>query len=383
MQRVLFAVNAEEFGGLEVVLLDWLSGIDYSKISAALAYRSDVLKQRLALLNLPVETIKLSIPVKESAWKTFWNWRRVFSSARPGKIILLEGSAGDLSLATILAARFSASDVSVFAGGGGGAIADANLPRGLGVFRLKRAIRRKIRSSLLRRNFVPSQGLKDNVVASFGYPAGQTSVLYHGVDTTRFRPSSVERTDFRRAQSIPEDALVIASHGRIAGIKRVDRILKAFATLAAENPNLWLLLTCYGPLKDEVERTVASSSAYRQVKLLGFQEDASKLLKAADIYVLASDREGFGIALVEAMATGLLCVSTNGQGPAEILANAENGFLVEPTDEAVLAGLRRALRLSPEERGRLATQARKTAEERFEIHAAVRRALNSMGVPSR
>src|SRR5271155_4607685 len=156
MERVLFAVNAEEFGGLEVVLLDWLSGIDYSKISAALAYRSDVLKQRLALLNLPVETIKLSIPVKESSWKTFWNRRRVLSTARPDKIILLEGSAGDLSLAMILAARFAAGDVSVFAGGGGGAMPAAKLPPGLGVFRLKQAIRRKIRSSALRRNFVPS-----------------------------------------------------------------------------------------------------------------------------------------------------------------------------------------------------------------------------------
>jgi hypothetical protein len=64
------------------------------------------------------------------------------------------------------------------------------------------------------------------------------------------------------------------------------------------------------------------------------------------------------------------------------MVNGENGILVEPTDEGVLSGLKKALDLSQEERNRLAAQARKTAEDRFEIHAAVRTALNSMEIPS-
>jgi glycosyltransferase involved in cell wall biosynthesis len=394
MERVLFVVNAEEFGGLEVVLLDWLAGIDYSKVSVALCYRSDVLKQKLALLNLPVETIKLTFPVGESSWDAFWSWRGVFSKVQPRRIILMEGNVGDLGLAPVLAARFSASDVYIYAGGGGAAAESANIASGatklhagvspgFGFYRLKQTLKQKIRSSSLKRNFVPSQGLKDNVVAFLGYPVSQTFVLYHGVHTARFQPSAAERADYRRANTIPDDAVVIVSHGRIAPIKRVDRILKAFAVLSADHPSLWLLLTCYGPLKNEVERTVASSAAYRQVKLLGFQDDSSKLLKAADIYALASDREGFGIALVEAMSTGLVCVATNCQGPAEIIVNGENGILVEPTDEEVLSGLRKALALTPEARGRLIGRGRKTAQDHFEIQAAVRTALNSMGIPSR
>ena len=304
----------------------------------------------------------------------------------------MEGNVGDLGLAPVLAARFSTSDVYIYAGGGGAAAEATNAASGAaklhagvspGFYRLKQTLKQKIRSSSLKRNFVPSQGLKDNVVAFLGYPVSQTFVLYHGVHTARFQPSAAERADYRRANTIPDDAVVIVSHGRIAPIKRVDRILKAFAVLSADHPSLWLLLTCYGPLKNEVERTVASSAAYRQVKLLGFQDDSSKLLKAADIYALASDREGFGIALVEAMSTGLVCVATNCQGPAEIIVNGENGILVEPTDEEVLSGLRKALALTPEARGRLIGRGRKTAQDRFEIQAAVRTALNSMGIPSR
>jgi glycosyltransferase involved in cell wall biosynthesis len=394
MEKVLFVVNAEEFGGLEIVLLDWLSGIEHSKAAVVLCYRTDVLRERLAVRGLPAEAIKLNVADSEPWWQALWTWRRVFSSIRPHKIVLMEGNVGDIGLTPILAARLSTrGNVFLFAGGGGTATS-ANISTvrrklhygflpGIGLYRYKEIFKQKLSSSLLQRSFVSSQGLKDNVIACFGYPASRISVLYHGVDTGRFQSSSTERAEYRRAEGIPDDAIVIVNHGRLAPVKRVDRILKAFAILSAEHPNLWLLLTCYGPLKEEVERMVASGEAYHRVKLVGFQEDASKILKASDLYVLASDREGFGIALIEAMSTGLVCVATNCLGPAGILVNSVNGILVEASDEGVLAGLRRALSLSGEERARLSEHARKTVEERFEIHAAIRSALDAMGIPRR
>jgi glycosyltransferase involved in cell wall biosynthesis len=394
MKRVLFVLNAGEFGGLEIVLLDWLSAIEYSKVSVALCYRADVLLEKLTLKQLPVETVKLTIPDREPFWNAFSKWLRVFSSVRPHDLIFLEGSLGDFGLIPMIAARLSTrGTVSLFAGGGGAQppVGDSAVKRrlyygflpGIGLYRLKQILKQKIRNSLLHQTFVSSRGFKDNLVAYLRYPVGRTSILYHGVDIGRFKPSIHERAQYRRAIGIPEDATVIVSHGRLAPVKRVDRILKAFATLSSEYANLWLLMTSYGPMKDEVERVVAGNEAFRRVKLVGFQEDTSKLLQAGDIYVLASDREGFGIALIEAMSTGLVCVATNCQGPAGIVANGGDGILVEPTDEGVLEGLRRALCLRPEERGRIAAQARKTVEDRFEIHAAVRRALDSMEIPSR
>jgi len=394
MERVLFVVNAYEFGGLEIVLLDWLLGIDYSKVSVALCYRSDILLQKLILTGLPVETIKLTVPDGEPAWKGLPKWRSALSSIRPQRIVLLEGSFGDLGLIPVLAARLSTrGDVFLFAGGGG-PLPSAPISTekrkahfgflpGIGLYQCRETLKQKLRSRLLRRTFVSGQGLKNNLFACFRYPADRTSVLYHGVDTQRFQPFLADRIEYRRAHAIPDDATVIVSHGRLAPVKRVDRILNAFAVLSGEHANLWLLLTLYGPLKEEIEKIVASSDTYRRVKLVGFQEDASKLLKAGDVYVLASDREGFGIALIEAMSTGLVCVATNCQGPAEIVVNGENGILVGATNEEVLAGLRRALSLGQDERAPLVERARKTVEDRFEIRAAIRSALGSLGIPSR
>jgi glycosyltransferase involved in cell wall biosynthesis len=106
-------------------------------------------------------------------------------------------------------------------------------------------------------------------------------------------------------------------------------------------------------------------------------------LKASDIYVLSSDDEGFGIALVEALSTGLLCVATRGPGPSDIIADGQNGILVEASDEGVRLGLQRALSLGSDERVRLTERARKTVEDRFEIAQAIRSALDALGIPHR
>jgi glycosyltransferase involved in cell wall biosynthesis len=394
MERVLFLINAREFGGLEIVLLDWLAAIDYSRVGVVLGCRGAALRERLAARGLPVQTITVAIPADETPWKAVPKWARLLSSTRPTRIVILEGNVGEFDLAAILAAWWSSrGNAFLFVGGLGRSPAAKTKPPtrrlhygflpGIGLHRYKKLIEHGLRGRLLRRTFVASQALKENLRVQFGYRADRISVLYHGVDTGRFQPSRSEGMAFRRTYGIPEDATVIVSHGRLAPVKRVDRILNAFDALSQEDPSLWLLLTAYGTYKEQVERLVANIPGNRRIKLVGFQEDASKMLKASDIYLLASDNEGFGVALVEAMSTGLVCVATKCEGPAEIVVNGENGILVGATDEEVLTGLRRAARLSQAERERLVEGARKTVEGRFEILGAVRNALTSMGVTVR
>jgi glycosyltransferase involved in cell wall biosynthesis len=226
-----------------------------------------------------------------------------------------------------------------------------------------------------------SGGIRQKLIDYFGYPPNRISVHHHGVDTERFKPSPEKRCEFRKANGIPDDAVVIVSHGRLHPVKRVDRILGAFEALASKHENVWLLLTAYGPLKEEVEALVASKGIFRRVKLLGFQNDPTIVLKASDIYVLASDNEGFGIALVEAMSTGMVCVATNTSGPGEILSDGVDGFLVDVSDEAVRNGLERALELTLEQAVTMKRNARKTSTEKFEINSAVNKVLQSLEIP--
>jgi glycosyltransferase involved in cell wall biosynthesis len=395
MQRVLFLVKAREFGGLEIVLLDWLSRIEYAETSVVLCcYGTDALREKLASSGLPVESVQLNISDREPFWKTLPKWLRLFSSIRPDKIVILEAMVSELDVTPVVAAWWTnRGSIFLFEANWGRSLVAACSTRkrklhygflpGIGLYRYKEIVRQRLRGRLARHTFVVSQAIKDNLVNEYGYPAGRTSVLYHGVDTRRFQASASERLEYRRTHGIPDEATVIVSHGRLVRRKRVDRILNAFDVLSSEHANLWVLITCYGPMTEEVEKTAAGSAARDRVRLVGFQADSSRILKASDIYVLSSDDEGFGIALLEALSTGLVCVATNGPGPRDILTDGENGFLVEATDEGVLLGLRRALSLDLNERERFAQGARRTVEERFEINAAIQTALEAMEIPRR
>jgi glycosyltransferase involved in cell wall biosynthesis len=392
MERVLFLTWGIEFGGLEVVLLDWLSGVDYSQVSVIVGCREpEILRGRLRAKNWPVELIELGFSGDEPLWEALSKWFHLFRSIRPSKIIFLEGIFAQFDLAAIFAAWWTTrGQACLFLGGWGrdlppqsSAGASTGFRRRVSPYKLRQILAYGLRARLLRRTLVGSETLEDHLFAAFHYPRSRTSALIHGVDTARFRPCSVERLAFRTAHGIPHDALVIVSHGRLVRVKRPDRLLHAFAALAGAGSTLCLLIAGEGPLKAGLEKIALDSAMGERVKFMCFQEDSSALLMASDIYVMASEHEGFGIALLEAMSTGLICVATNCGGPGEILTNGENGILVEVSDQGVGAGLLRAVQLSPEERTRLGANARKTVESCFELHTAIRNALDAMEMPLR
>ena len=109
-------------------------------------------------------------------------------------------------------------------------------------------------------------------------------------------------------------------------------------------------------------------------------EDVCTILRASDIYVLPSDEEGFGIALVEAMACELVCVATKTIGPSEIIENGRNGFLTERSYEGVLKGLQRALKLGRKEREAIGSCARQRVLEEFCVEDAVAKGLALMEI---
>jgi glycosyltransferase involved in cell wall biosynthesis len=395
MDRVLFVVKAREFGGLEIILLDWLAQVDYTKTSIAVcSYGTDALRTRLAALGPGVESVTLDIADDAPFWRELPGWIRLLSSLHPSKVIFLEGLVGDFSASPVLAAwlctRFSHSGcVYIYESNWGKAVPPKGGKRklhygflpGIGLYRRKEMFKQKWRVRLTRRIFTMSQGIKNNLAMHFGCAPEHISVLHHGVNTARYSPCAKDRLAFRQANGIPEDAVVLVSHGRLVRRKRIERLLQAFELLYAEHPNVWLVVTAYGPLSQEMEKAVASSPARSRVKLVGFQEDPTKILKASDIYVLSSNDEGFGIALVEALSTGLVCVATKGPGPTDILEGGESGFLVEESVEGVAAGLRQALALTPQQRTQMSERARKTVQTCFEIGTVIRQALDALEIP--
>lgn len=173
---------------------------------------------------------------------------------------------------------------------------------------------------------------------------------------------------------------MVVSVARLDRIKRLDRLIQAFGALSLERNDLWLLLTGDGPLRDELKSLAQSVNHRENIRFLGHVEDVGAILRASDIYVLPSDEEGFGIALVQAMACELVCVATKTVGRSEIIEDGLNGFLIELTYDGVFKGLHQALRLGHKERAAIGNRARQRVVDNFRVEEAAAKGLAFMQI---
>jgi len=152
-----------------------------------------------------------------------------------------------------------------------------------------------------------------------------------GVDVARFKAQSVWRSEIRIELGIPPDAVVLIYVGRIHMDKGVVALAQSFNQLAADFPTLHLLLV--GPDEGALTPALAEvSSCIGRVHCVGLTTQAEKYLAAADIFCLASYREGFGLSIIEAAAAGLPCVAHKIYGVTDAVVDGVTGLLVPARD---------------------------------------------------
>ena len=385
--RILVIRRAGVFGGVERYLLDLLEGIDFERAAVWLACPQDIFSERIARLGLPVKCIPLRVPFEGGFLRAFVAWFLFLWRIRPNKIIMVYGGFTEYPLPAV-AAAYSVSRGNVYLMFHGMTPLPAKSSKihfrflpGFGLWWYRALLRVRAVNHLARRVLAVSNGVRDLLIHDYGCPAQKIAAVYHGVDCSRFSPASAgDRSEFRRAHNLPEDAVVIVSTARLAPFKRLDRLIRAFDQLATRHENLWLLLAGDGPMRDEIACLASSAESARRIRLLGHVEDVAPVLRASDIYVLPSDTEALPLALLEAMATGLVCVASNLPGLTETIRDGENGFLAEPTEEGLKSTIERVLKLNKAQKGVLVENGRQTVLSRFEVTAAIQRELTYLEV---
>ena len=136
-------------------------------------------------------------------------------------------------------------------------------------------------------------------------------LLRNGIETSRFRYSEETRTLVRKKLGIENSTLVIGIVGRLDEIKNHMRLLKIMSCLVSFQGNPTLLIIGDGPLEKELKETTRKLKLDEKVIFTGPRRDVAELLTAMDCFVLPSVSEGFGIAIIEAQASGLPCVFTD------------------------------------------------------------------------
>jgi glycosyltransferase involved in cell wall biosynthesis len=163
----------------------------------------------------------------------------------------------------------------------------------------------------------------------------------------------------------------VMTMGRLSREKGFDLLLPAFAGVAEKNPGWRLMILGEGEQRPELERLTESLGLRDRVLLPGRIKNPFPVLKQAKLFVLPSRHEGFGNALIEAMACGVPVIATDcPSGPREIVRDGENGVLVAAEDVGALAAALERLMADDAERARLAVRGAE-AVKRFEIERII------------
>lgn len=201
-------------------------------------------------------------------------------------------------------------------------------------------------------------------------PKGTMQVVSNGVDTDIFRYDIAERNRLRIELGATDSDVILLSIGRLVKAKDFPNLLRAFSSSLEIDRRLKLWIVGDGEEKANLLQLAATLGLQYSVRFLGMRHDVAALHNVADVFVLSSAWEGFGLVVAEAMATERVVVATDCGGVREVLGGY--GYLVAPRNHTMLAEhIGKALKLSFEEKAQLGRSARARVVETLSLTRAV------------
>ncbi|MGI8996552.1 MAG: glycosyltransferase family 4 protein [Pyrinomonadaceae bacterium] len=200
---------------------------------------------------------------------------------------------------------------------------------------------------------------------NYGAAAGRVERIYNGLDLDGFPYQAP-------GERLPR----IISVGRLVEKKGLEDLIEACAILAGRKADFTCQIIGTGELEDDLRRQIESSRLQSRVELAGPrpQSEVIELVQSAAVFaapcVVGADgnRDGLPTVLLEAMALGAPCVSTDVTGIPEVLRDGETGLMIPQHDPASLADALERLLVNPTLRVQLAHAARRLMEAEFDVH---------------
>jgi glycosyltransferase involved in cell wall biosynthesis len=216
---------------------------------------------------------------------------------------------------------------------------------------------------------------------AFGFDDERLIRIYNGVALVD-PPSAVEKQEARAALAaelgLSPHASLLLTVGRLSRQKGHDHILDALPAIRAGTPDVVFLWAGSGELEGELGRRITETGARDRIRLLGRRTDVGRLLAAADLFVFSSRYEGFGFALVEAMAARLPVVASDRSATPEIIGDGTHGLLFRLGDPEHLAERIAWALAHPREMSAMAERAATRVAERYREDEMLERTLQEL-----
>ena len=209
-----------------------------------------------------------------------------------------------------------------------------------------------------------SSYLKDKTIQNFDVTRG-IEVVPNFVNCDLYTPFQDEdaRAEARRRLAKPDEAILMHL-SNFRPVKRVVDVVKVFAKVVEETP-AQLVLVGDGPERSAAEWLARDLKIHERVHFLGKQERVNELLPLADLLLMPSEMESFGLAALEAMACKVPCIATRVGGVPELIDDGVTGLLFQVGDVDGMAKGALSLLNDPVRLDAMRESARKTAQTRF------------------
>ncbi|WP_195855378.1 glycosyltransferase family 4 protein [Aerococcus sp. Group 2] len=154
-----------------------------------------------------------------------------------------------------------------------------------------------------------------------------------GIYASKFKQKDFKNRDpkLTKELQIKGDSIVLASVGQLSVRKNHSVIIQALSEL--KNDDIKYLIIGEGELREELTQLIKREHLEEQVSLLGYRSDVDKILQVTDIFVFPSLQEGLPVSLMEAMGTGLPCITSDIRGNSDLIDHNLGGYLCNNTVE--------------------------------------------------
>lgn len=223
--------------------------------------------------------------------------------------------------------------------------------------KLRRRLTGKFLAAFTDRFITLTPSMKREYIRDFWVAERRIEVIPNGLDLARL--------DRFEADPALESEFVVATVGRLAPVKNVPLLVRAFARMAERRDGDVLVIAGDGPERRTIEAVVAEEGVAGVVRMLGARRDAPAVMKAADVYVQPSFYEGMSNTIVEAMACNVAVVATDVGGNGDVAGREGTAVLIPSDDVAALSAALDRLRGDAAGRRRLAAAGRERVLELF------------------
>jgi glycosyltransferase involved in cell wall biosynthesis len=205
------------------------------------------------------------------------------------------------------------------------------------------------------------------------------ATIVNGIDLDRFCGAAPEQVAATRASlGLAPGTILCLAVGRLFPQKNYPLLLRALDAArrlgcrpASRRSDLRLFIAGEGPERAAIEALIRKLDLGGQATLLGLRDDIPNLLRAADLFVMASHYEGLGCAAIEAMAASKPVIATNVEGLRDVVVSGRTGMLVPAGDTEAMALEIGRLATDAGLRARMGREGRKRAEEVFSLESMV------------